>query len=66
MKIKAKINYYDTFEGRDIKENEIYETTEERAKLIESRNYGEIIIEDKETNNGVLKKEKKRKDRKAK
>ena len=45
MKIRALMDYYDTYEGKDVKRGDVYETTEERARLIEDRKYAEIIAE---------------------
>lgn len=43
MKIKALIDYYDTYEQRNIKKDEVYETTDERAELAISVNYAEKV-----------------------
>ena len=43
MKIKALIDYYDTYEKRDIKKDEIYETTDERGELIVSVKYAQEV-----------------------
>ena len=43
MKIKALIDYYDTHEERNIKKDEVYETTDERADLIISHKYAEKV-----------------------
>ena len=45
MKIRALMDYYDTYEGKDVKRGDVYETTEERTRLIEDRKYAEIIAE---------------------
>lgn len=38
-KIKALMNYKDNYEGKEIKEGDVYDTTEERAKQITSSTY---------------------------
>lgn len=43
VKIKALREYYDTFEKKDVKIGDVYETTEARARLIESKHYAEIV-----------------------
>lgn len=48
MKIKALMDYYDTFERRDVKKGDVYETADDRAILIQSHRYGEIVEEVKE------------------
>ena len=43
MRIKAIKDYYDTFEDKDVKVGDVYDTTDERADLIVSVKYAEIV-----------------------
>lgn len=45
MRIRALREYFDTFERKDVQKGEIYETTADRARLIQSYQYAEIIEE---------------------
>lgn len=47
MRIKALINYFDTFEKKDISVGEVYETTDERANMIIAYKYAETVDEPK-------------------
>ena len=49
MKIKALIDYFDTFEKKDVKAGEVYETTDERAQLIITNKYAEEAKEEKKS-----------------
>lgn len=62
MKIKALMNYYDTFEKKDVNIGDIYETTDERACLIISHRYAEEVIEEEKSGKRKAK-SKKAKDR---
>lgn len=43
MRIKAIKDYYDTFEDKDVKVGDVYDTTDDRADLIVSVKYAEIV-----------------------
>ena len=60
--IKAIRDYYDTFENRDVKIGDKYETTDDRALLIVNKNYAELVEEVPEKEE----KEEKKKGRKKK
>lgn len=65
VKIKALKDYFDTYEKKDVKANDVYETTEARARLIEEKHFAEIVeVIDPEEAPEV--KEKPKKTRKAK
>lgn len=50
MKIKAKTNYYDTQEKRNVLKDEIYDVSPARAKQIISCNFAELVIEEEKKN----------------
>ena len=60
MKIKALVDYFDTYERKDVTKGEVYDTTEERANLIARYRYAEIleeVVEEKPKKRGRKKKD---------